>query len=856
MDLKKFYYQTSFVYLLLAFLLAGCTKSVVIEEGVSLELARVRKQQIQEINYDLKLNIPAHKTEPISGTMTISFEYSGQENVVVDFKADPSDIHSVSVQGQATDYKFQMGHVIIEAHEFTNDRNNIVIDFTAGDMSLNRNEDFLYTLFVPDRASTAFPLFDQPDLKAVYGLTLEIPFDWVAMANGELLAVDSTDQFATWYFAETAPLSTYLFSFVAGEFESISREKGDRIITMLHRETDTAKVSRNIDQLFDLHFNAIDWLEDYTGIAYPFQKFGFVLIPSFQYGGMEHPGAILYNDRIFLEESYTQSQLLGRASVIAHETAHMWFGDLVTMEWFNDVWLKEVFANFMAAKIINPNFPDINHSLRFLMAHYPSAYSIDRTQGANPIQQQLENLKNAGQMYGAIIYQKAPIVMRHLEAFVGEDIFRESLQEYLRSYSYTNATWDDLVGIIDKNSEKDVTSWSESWVKEPGMPTLDISMNGDDSIIVEQSDNLSLRPQPINLLIRNETEDRIMSVFMSSKKETLSFDEGGALQQVIPNPDGFSYGRFSLPQETLNLLLNNPNDFEDPVVRGSSWIMLNEAMLNFEIEPKALLQSAMSSLSEENELQNAQYILNIIGNIFWRYLTSESRELIASQVEELLLNELQSRESSREKAMIFNSFINLATTEESLQLLNSWWNESSEIEGLPFSENHFTQLAYELALKQGSRADSILKAQIERINNPDRKKRMEFVVPALSENIGTRNIFFESLKSESNREHEPWVLSGLRYLHHPLRSEEAIQYILPSLELLEEIQQTGDIFFPTRWLGSTFSGHNSKEAADIVNKFLEEHPDYPPKLREKILQTADQLFRAAQWNQSRIESNL
>src|SRR5688500_13107584 len=152
------------------------------------------------------------------------------------------------------------------------------------------------------------------------------------------------------------------------------------------------------------------------------------MIPSFHVSGMEHPGAILYNqERQLLDESATQNQLLDRASTIAHETAHMWFGDLVTMQWFNDVWMKEVFANFMAAKIVNPSFPEVNHELRFLLAHYPAAYEVDRTPGANAIRQPLDNLNEAGSLYGAIIYQKAPIIMRHLEAIMGEELFREGL---------------------------------------------------------------------------------------------------------------------------------------------------------------------------------------------------------------------------------------------------------------------------------------------------------------------------------------------------------------------------------------------------------------------------------------------
>src|SRR5438046_805370 len=124
---------------------------------------------------------------------------------------------------------------------------------------------------------------------------------------------------------------------------------------------------------------------------------------------------------ILLDESATENQMLGRASTISHETSHMWFGDLVTMRWFNDVWMKEVFANFMAAKIVNPSFPNVNHELRFLTSNYPSAYGVDRTAGTHPIRQELENLSAAGQMYGPIIYQKAPTVMRQQDLLVGPE---------------------------------------------------------------------------------------------------------------------------------------------------------------------------------------------------------------------------------------------------------------------------------------------------------------------------------------------------------------------------------------------------------------------------------------------------
>ena len=223
---------------------------------------------------------------------------------------------------------------------------------------------------------------------------------------------------------------------------------------MLHRETDLAKVERNKDEIFDLHSRAISWMENYTGIDYPFQKFDFALIPSFQYGGMEHPGAIFYRDAsLFLELSATKNQYLSRAGLISHETAHMWFGDLVTMNWFDDVWTKEVFASFMGGKIVNPSFPEINHDLRFL-SNYSSAYGVDRSLGANEIRQPLKNLNLAGTLYGSIIYSKAPVVMKHLELIVGEKTFQKGIQIYLSNHSYGNATWSDLISILDDLSQK------------------------------------------------------------------------------------------------------------------------------------------------------------------------------------------------------------------------------------------------------------------------------------------------------------------------------------------------------------------------------------------------------------------
>src|SRR5262245_12847167 len=462
--------------------------------GIPLDLADARAAQISNLRYALSLQVPESAKAPLEGSIQISFDRkAAKEPLVIDFATSRDHVKRVSANGTDTAFTWTNGHIVVPAAVVKSGANRIDVTFLAGDASLNRNPDFLYALFVPARAHLAIPCFDQPNLKARWSLTLDAPAKWQLASNGAEVNRQVQGDRVTVRFAETEPLPTYLFSFVVGDFKVETAERTGRVFRMFHRETDAAKVARNRDAIFDLHARAIAFMEDYTGIPYAFGKFDFVLIPAFQFGGMEHAGKILYNaSGLMLDESATQNQYLGRASVISHETAHMWFGDLVTMRWFNDVWMKEVFANFMAAKIVNPSFPEVNHDLRFLLSNYPAAYEVDRTLGSNAIRQPLANLNEAGSLYGAIIYQKAPVVMRHLESLMGEQTFRDGVRAYLKKYAFGNATWTELISILDERTPADLATWSHVWVEEAGRPeittVLDVRNGRSASLVFEERD--------------------------------------------------------------------------------------------------------------------------------------------------------------------------------------------------------------------------------------------------------------------------------------------------------------------------------------------------------------------------------
>lgn len=844
----------SAAFLLFLLFLTACAESdfagtadIAVLPGVTRELAEYRAATLSDIHYALALTIPASKSEAIDGVVKILFTRAdAAEELQLDFRENPSNIRTVRVNGNDIVAQIESEHIVLPANALRAGTNEVEISFVAGDSSLNRNPDYLYTLFVPDRARTAFPLFDQPDLKATFSVALSLPEGWTAMSNAPIETIAQSPAGSEIQFETSDRISSYLFSFVAGKFESIEREVDGRQMLMLHRETDAEKVARNLDDIFSLHAAALNWLEAYTEIDYPFQKFGFALIPAFQYGGMEHVGAIQYRaDSLFLDETPSETQLLGRAGLIAHETAHMWFGNLVTMEWFNDVWTKEVFANFMAAKIVNPSFPNIDHDLNFLVRHYPRAYSVDRTAGSNPIRQELPNLNEAGQMYGAIIYNKAPIMMRQLEMMIGEAQFRDGMREYLREHAFGNATWPALVEILDRKSEVDLLAWSDVWVNQPGRPAFTLEQESIDSrqALIVQTDRAGLErvwPQQFELVSAADGPASKISVFSQSKATVLDGGEFAVDGPLIFNSNGTGYGLFPADPSVITHW-----DRLSKVEKGALLINLYELLLEgTQVTPGDHVEWLIEVINLEDDQLLLNLALQEIERIFWTLLSTEDRVSLAARLENLFWQSMQTQTEASRRKVFFEAFAGIALTESATQKLYGVWDTSIEVEDLSLSENDYIDLAQALAIRLPDQASEIISTQIEKTLNPDSKRRLTFVAPSLSPAKTTRDEFVASLADESMREIESWVLDALANIHHPLRVASAEQYILPSLELLEQIQATGDIFFPKRWLDVTLRNHSSATAVHTIETFLNERPDYNRQLRMKILQSADSVMRA------------
>ncbi len=815
------------------------------DSGISHELAEWRKATINDVSYHLLFDLVDNW-----GWIAIRYTLDEPQDVIIDFR-NTELVREISLGGstQTITNKCTLAneHIVIPKSLTHSGEQSVNIYFTVDNQSLNRNPEFLYTLLVPDRAHTLFPCFDQPDMKAWYELNLIIPKGWKAISNTQT-TVDSwgaetyehltgnvlPDDTKIVSFQPTEPLSTYLFSFVAGELESCTYNDGRHTFTAYYRESDPKRLAQ-LDTIFEQVAASLDWLEEYTGIKYPFAKYDFVILPGFQYGGMEHTGATLYNDtQMFLSENPTLDEELRRTKLITHETAHMWFGDYVTMAWFDDVWTKEVFANYFAARMAEPLFPDINHNLNRLKVHTSAAMSEDRTEGSTSIRQPLDNLSNAGLIYGQTIYNKAPVVMDKLVEIMGEEAFQRGIQEYLTTYAYSNATWNDLVAILDKHSEANLEEFSEVWVNQRGMPHITFERNNS-KLHVTQSDPLGrelLWPQTFAIDIVAGTTTTRHEVMFEGKEVVMDID---SFDYIIPNSDGRGYGLFIVDNDNLRALLDSWPTITNELTRQATIMNLWELYQANHIGDTELFNSLVAGLEKE---QNA-----LVASTLCSYIAEPLHALHSAEAEAMLyaMSENHALQSCRQQLM--RLLMQVATSAEINDKFYAIWQEASH----PLlSINDYMTLSYELALRFPERYDTIVATQRERITDEDRRRQFDFIVRAVNPSPGAQDALFNEILKPDNRRIEPWTATLLSYLNHPLRDAESVKYIYRGLDELHEVQRTGDIFFPRNWVGALLGNHRSKEAYDELQRWLDDNADYPILLRNKILQAAHPLSRVQQ----------
>jgi aminopeptidase N len=269
-------------------------------------------------------------------------------------------------------------------------------------------------------------------------------------------------------------------------------------------------------------------------------------------------------------------------------------------------------------------------------------------------------------------------------------------------------------------------------------------------------------------------------------------------------------------------------------------------MLYREVTPARFAEVCLRAVPQEPDEQLTQRVLGYLERTYWKFLRAEERATLAPRLETMLREGLARADGSSRKSAWFSAFRDMALTPVGVEWLARVWQRQEAVPGLTFSENDEIAMAQELAVRAVTNWQDVLRAQLARIANPDRRARFAFITPALSADPSQRDRFVAELADPANRRHEPWVLDGLRYVHHPLRVRQSEKHVIPALGMLPEIQRTGDIFFPKRWCDAVLDGHSEPAVAEAVRQFIRGlPPGYPLRLRKILLSSADELFRSA-----------
>jgi aminopeptidase N len=616
--------------------------------------------------------------------------------------------------------------------------------------------EYLYSLFVPSDASTAFPVFDQPDLKAKFQLIVRAPKEWHVVSNARVSAaqdymnVDRTKEAINHIFPPTEPISSYVFAFAAGPFSGTIPDgsfSSKAVLNILYPDDPTTKADRDslsaptriyvrksqaakfkphAAEVFRLNREAVKYFEQYFGYKFPFPKYDLVLIPEFPFGGMEHAGAtFLRESSIIFPQEPTKNDHISRATLIFHEAAHQWFGDTVTMRWFDDLWLKEGFATFMGYKALEKIMPEMNAWKVFYERVKQGAYQTDSTKGTTPIYQEIKNLSAAKSAYGAIVYNKAPAFLRQAEFYLGEDKFQAAVRAFLKKHEYANAGWEDLVKEFESASNAGLESWARQWVTQRGLPIfrskqvrkgnrIEIEVQPEDAFregrVWSLKTKTVIRDPEMELdydpTIAFKSSDKVMTGW--SKELERTHGEHIPFQFVFPNYQDYGYGIFLLDEKSRDYVLKNIQNEKDPFLRSMMWGALWDSVREGELDPREYVELVVKVLSKSDAFTRSTagtseavtltddestvaLLLNRVGTAMNYYLSSSVQKpdreggrnsqrpdyaladaqasALQTRLENILVERMQNAPTLGQRITFYRALLNVASSENARNVL-------------------------------------------------------------------------------------------------------------------------------------------------------------------------------------------
>ena len=693
------------------------------------ETASMRSKMISNVSYFIWVGLD-ETSEDFHGRTVVSFELKNknkEKELWLDFAG--GTIHSININGNhrpdlAEDTDNYDGFKIkFKTKELINNGvNRIELSYShpfgKDGTGLHRSKDamndevHIYSNLEPFDARKIFPCFDQPDIKATYELTVEAPEQWQVISNTQEREVTSVDGRKSWAFPPSSVFSTYLFALIAGPFHVWKSEANGIPMRLFARKSISKFVDYN--DWFNTTRKGIQFYSQEFGYPFPYTKYDQIIVPDYNHGAMENVGAVTFNeDRYVFKTKVPETLIKSRQNVILHELAHMWFGNLVTMKWWNGLWLNESFATFMAALATEKAL----HDPTAIQSQYDEksgwAYWEDQLSTTHPIDIPIDSTDETRNAFDGITYAKGAAVLKQLRFYLGEEDFKEGIQRYFMKYALKNTTLSQFLKMLSEGSGKNLTQWRKDWLQSAGINTIQASWTCEETLPAGKSKISKLKltqtgsesyPQPrahktlIGLFYfkngKIETSPSpIEAVYSQTENEITAAIGKDCPDFILPNYKDYDYVKIQFDQKSLKFIQEHLSQFKDALDRQMLWYTLWEMTREGKFKTQDFIDAALTHAKNEKD----SFILSSLSSRIARaeitglsaplFLTGQTRLEYQEKIEKFIYQLLmKSTPGSDIQTVLFQAFLNSTQSSKQVELLKKVYKGALLLPGIKIDQ--------------------------------------------------------------------------------------------------------------------------------------------------------------------------
>ncbi|MEU1487340.1 aminopeptidase N [Streptomyces sp. NPDC005752] len=721
-------------------------------------------------------------------------------------------------------------------------------------------EVYLYTQYEPADARRVYANFEQPDLKAPYRFEVTAPEGWRVWSNG----AEESQEGEVHRFAETLPISTYITVVVAGPYHYVSDAYTRTFDDGTKLEIPLGAMCRkglarhfDADDVFRITKQGLDFFHDHFDYPYPFGKYDQAFVPEYNLGAMENPGLVTFREEYIYRGKVTSASYERRANVILHEMAHMWFGDLVTMQWWDDLWLKESFADFMGTFSMVEATRFTNGWITFANNRKAWAYRADQLPSTHPITADIRDLEDAKLNFDGITYAKGASVLKQLVAYVGRDAFLEGARRYFKQHAFGNTRLGDLLSVLAETSGRDMTAWSRAWLQTAGVNVLTpvVTYDGEGRIAelaVTQEAAAShpeLRPHRVAVgLYRLSPEGGLVRYARAETDvagpRTVVKELAGAEKPdlVLVNDDDLTYCKVRFDEVSLATLREHLGDITDPLTRAMCWSALWNLTRDAVLPAREFVSLVLSFAGGESDIGVLQMLHAWAMSALTHYAAPAWREEGGRALAEGALAELRRAEPGSQHQLTWARFFAAAAASDAdFQLLGGLLDGSAVIDGLDVDQElRWAFLAPLVAHGKAGEAD--VDAELSRDDTASGKRHHVRCLAARPSAAVKAQAWATVV--ESDKLSNALVEATIAGFGQPSQRELLAPYTASYFEAIERVWAERSIQIGMDVVKGLFPGLQDDPATlSATDAWLASHPDAAPALRRLVLEARDDLAR-------------